>query len=68
MRPYMNSSNYLIMLGEKPMASKYNLQGVVLHRGRIEGGHYWAHIKDGINWYSADDEEVIPLPTNDVVE
>lgn len=33
----------------------YHLQGIVLHRGIIEGGHYWANVKDGLNWYSIDD-------------
>ena len=36
----------------------YSLQGVVLHRGAIDGGHYWSQVKDGPNWYSVDDEFV----------
>jgi ubiquitin C-terminal hydrolase len=39
----------------------YHLQGIVLHRGVIEGGHYWAYVKDGLNWYSVDDENVEKL-------
>ena len=34
----------------------YSLQGVVLHRGVIDGGHYWSQVKDGPNWYTIDDE------------
>ena len=36
----------------------YSLQGVVLHRGVIDGGHYWSQVKDGPNWYTIDDEYV----------
>lgn len=39
----------------------YYLQGVALHRGVMDGGHYWAHVKDGMNWYSMDDEKVEKL-------
>lgn len=39
----------------------YNLQGVVLHRGMIDGGHYWAQVKDGLNWYNIDDDKVEKL-------
>ena len=39
----------------------YNLQGVVLHRGMIDGGHYWAQVKDGLNWYNIDDNKVEKL-------
>lgn len=45
----------------------YHLQGVVLHRGVIEGGHYWVHAKDGLNWYSIDDEKVSQLDKDDFV-
>lgn len=45
----------------------YHLQGVVLHRGAIEGGHYWAHVKDGINWYSVDDQKVELLDRDNFV-
>lgn len=33
----------------------YYLQGVILHRGVIDGGHYWAQVKDGQTWYNMDD-------------
>lgn len=40
----------------------YGLQGVVLHRGVIDGGHYWSQMKEGSNWFKADDEFVEPIP------
>ena len=58
----------LSCLAEKPVSCKYNLQGVVLHRGRSDGGHYWANIKDGSNWFSADDECVSTQPISSIVE
>ena len=36
----------------------YSLQGVVSHRGVIDGGHYWSQVKEGPNWYVVDDENV----------
>lgn len=45
----------------------YHLQAVLLHRGVIEGGHYWVHAKDGLNWFSIDDENVSQLDRDDFV-
>ena len=36
----------------------YSLQGIVSHRGVIDGGHYWSQVKEGPNWYVVDDENV----------
>lgn len=56
LKPYLTKSSYICISVEKQSRSTmYHLQGVVLHRGVIEGGHYWAQVKDGMNWYNVDD-------------
>ena len=36
----------------------YSLSGVVLHKGMIDGGHYWAQVKEEGSWIMVDDEEM----------
>lgn len=40
---------------------QYNLCGVIMHRGVIEGGHYWCNVKESGKWYEIDDENVKDL-------
>jgi len=40
MKQYMKFSN-----DKSAKLASYSLQGVVLHRGVIDGGHYWAQVK-----------------------
>lgn len=35
--------------------ANYTLKSVVCHRGAIDGGHYWAMIKEYGQWYKIDD-------------
>lgn len=38
--------------------SNYSLQGVVIHSGTSEAGHYYSLIKIGENWYKFNDQTV----------
>jgi len=38
---------------------KYNLFGVVLHTGTLNGGHYTALAKNQGHWYEFNDTQVI---------
>lgn len=40
--------------------------GVVSHIGSMDGGHYYAHCRDGKQWYKIDDEEVAELDVNEL--
>jgi len=30
---------------------QYNLCGMIMHQGVIEGGHYWCNVKESGKWY-----------------
>ena len=48
MKQYMKYSSILFSLCIDDRSSKlamYSLQGIVLHKGVIDGGHYWAQMK-----------------------
>lgn len=34
---------------------QYNLCGLIMHRGVIDGGHYWCNVKENGKWYEIDD-------------
>ena len=40
---------------------QYNLCGIIMHQGVIEGGHYWCTVKESGKWYEIDDEKVRDL-------
>ena len=32
-----------------------------MHRGVIEGGHYWCNVKESGKWYELDDDKVTDI-------
>ena len=49
--------------GEPPTPMEYELVGVVVQRGGLEGGHYYTHRKQGKKWLRADDDKVTESPS-----
>lgn len=42
-------------------AASYHLQGVIIHTGGTEHGHYYACIRKGTTWFLCDDQRVQPI-------
>lgn len=38
----------------------YDLFAVVTHEGKLDNGHYWAHVRSGDEWWHCDDDKVTP--------
>ncbi|KAJ3321282.1 hypothetical protein HDV06_004507 [Boothiomyces sp. JEL0866] len=54
---------------DKSIKQRYRLQGVLVHSGDLNAGHYFALIrpkKDG-SWYRYDDDKVIPVTEKEVL-
>jgi ubiquitin carboxyl-terminal hydrolase 9/24 len=54
---------------------EYELQGVLVHSGVAQGGHYYSYIRDGEitdgneeKWYLFDDDEVAPFSPSNIPE
>jgi hypothetical protein len=48
---------------------EYELQGVLVHAGIAQGGHYYSFIRDNQSkWYRFDDEEVTAFDPNNISE
>jgi len=45
----------------------YELYAVVLHRGDLASGHYWANVKVGNNWFDANDSSIEKIAAPEVV-
>jgi hypothetical protein len=39
----------------------YNFKGVAIHHGSIQGGHYFAYIREGQTWFKHDDSRIAPV-------
>jgi ubiquitin carboxyl-terminal hydrolase 8 len=46
------------------MNAMYDLYATSNHGGGLEGGHYWAYVKNGNKWYKMDDDSATPLQGN----
>lgn len=52
-----------------PLDFQYELQGVLVHSGVAQGGHYYSFIRDKLNkekWYRFDDEDVTPFSPDQI--
>ncbi len=49
---------------------KYDLYGIVEHRGSLNFGHYVAYCKNGVNkrWYEFNDSSVFHVPDDDITK
>lgn len=47
--------------------AQYELTGITIHSGELDGGHYWAYVKtsDG-QWFKCDDSQVSPIQESEV--
>lgn len=46
----------------KNQKTNYHLYSVVSHYGKMDSGHYKAHVKDGGQWFLADDARITQCP------
>lgn len=52
-----------------PLDYEFELQGVLVHYGIAQGGHYFSYAKDNDdNWYRFDDEEVSPFNSDSITQ
>jgi ubiquitin carboxyl-terminal hydrolase 9/24 len=52
-----------------PLDYEFELQGVLVHYGIAQGGHYFSYAKDNDeNWYRFDDEEVSPFNSDNIAQ
>lgn len=46
---------------------KYELVAVVIHSGTTAGGHYFAYVKYGKNWFDCNDAVITPIDKSQVM-
>lgn len=51
----------------RPGDGLYELFGVVVHVGRMLGGHYMCYVRSGPHWYQCSDEQVEQVPASAVL-
>ncbi len=51
----LDVSDYITSDISDDVSKIYNLIGVVCHSGSLDGGHYFAYVKDGDTWYKCND-------------
>jgi len=63
----LDMNKYCINIKNKK--TKYNLSGVSIHGGSLNGGHYYAKCKDHMNqkWYTLNDSNVSETSISDVL-
>ncbi|KAJ3352469.1 hypothetical protein HDU91_005995 [Kappamyces sp. JEL0680] len=63
-------SEFLSEEADKSVRQVYRLQGVLVHSGDLNAGHYYALIrpKKGGTWFKFDDDKVVPAAKRDVFE
>jgi len=64
--PRVTVPKYLSFPPNSKSPKNYQLQGMVLHRGGLEGGHYTSYVKHDQDWYIVDDDKVTVLGNVDV--
>lgn len=45
----------------------YHLSSVIVHKGKIDSGHYVSYSREGGEWFMFDDSKVIKVPEKDVL-
>jgi ubiquitin carboxyl-terminal hydrolase 22/27/51 len=45
----------------------YELSGVIVHKGKIDSGHYVSYSREGDQWFMFDDSKVILVSEADVL-
>ena len=65
----LNLGAYQIQDADRPVRNTpYDLIGIVVHQGPLNGGHYWAYTRNGSTgpWYRCEDNVVIPAPDDEI--
>ena len=52
---------------ENPETCEYELQGIIMHSGSSEGGHYYSYIKDSDGWFLYNDSRVSQIEESTVM-
>lgn len=45
----------------------YELSGVIVHKGKIDSGHYVSYSREGNDWFMFDDSKVVLVSEADVL-
>ncbi|KAF2869136.1 ubiquitin carboxyl-terminal hydrolase-like protein 22 [Massariosphaeria phaeospora] len=45
----------------------YELSSVIVHKGKIDSGHYVSYSREGNDWFSFDDSKVVLVPESEVL-
>jgi ubiquitin carboxyl-terminal hydrolase 22/27/51 len=45
----------------------YELSSVVVHKGKIDSGHYVSYSREGNDWFLFDDSKVVLVPESEVL-
>lgn len=64
----LNMKNFMISQGNDQVPTEdliYDLFGVVIHTGSLNGGHYTAVVKNADSWYEFNDHQVIKISKHD---
>lgn len=55
-------------IGETPQLYMYDLSAVVVHKGKMESGHYICYCREGNDWFMFDDSKVVLVSETEVLE
>ena len=46
----------------------YDLSAVIVHKGKMESGHYICYCREGKDWFMFDDSKVVLISESEVLE
>lgn len=52
---------------ERPLSYMYELSSVVVHKGKIDSGHYVCYCRENNDWFVFDDSKVVKSNDADVL-
>lgn len=53
---------------QTPQLHMYDLSAVVVHKGKMDSGHYICYCREGNDWFMFDDSKVVLVSETEVLE
>ena len=54
--------------GDTPSLYMYDLSAVIVHKGKMDSGHYICYCREGNDWFMFDDSKVVLVSEFEVLE
>ena len=66
MFPYTSQFRVEKVDNDVPEAFIYDLSAVIVHKGKIDSGHYICYCREGKDWFMFDDSKVVLVTETEV--